>query len=347
MKPASDLRAGRCFPLGAFVCFAICLAFAAQARAEADESQSAQALLQRMAHAVRFTNYVGICVYRFGNTLQAIHVVHQARDGHWRERLSALSGSQREIIRGDVHARDIQASGHSVAQNLALLDTPFGTAFSGDPARTGGFEDMQERYRLELRGAERVAAREASRLHIVPRDQFRYGYRLWIDKRSGLLLRSDLIDDSGVPLEQIMFTSIETPETIAEHWFESARGEDQRNWHRERIHSGVSDKVAADTPGWVVDDVPQGFKLTYRGRRPVPANGQGHIEHWLYSDGLATVSVYIRPQSEHPFTGWSRMGAISTFGRTLDDYQVIVVGEVPPATVQRIGASVCRSADAQ
>lgn len=348
MKRANELRTGRRLPLGAFVCLAICLSFAApQAQAETNESQPAQALLKRMVHAVRFTDYVGVCIYRFGSTLQAIHVVHQAKDGHWRERLSALSGPEREIIRGDAHAGDIQAAGHTVAQNLALLDTPFGTAFSANPSRFGAFKGLDKRYGLELSGTDRVAAREARRLDIVPRDHFRYGYRLWIDKSSGLLLRSDLIDQAGVPLEQIMFTSIEIPEAIPEHWFESSRRGEEGTWHGERGPRGASGKVSVEASGWEITDVPQGFELTFRGRRAVAGDGDGLIEHWLYSDGLATVSVYIRPQSDHPFKGWSRMGAISTFGRTLADHQIVVMGEVPPATVQRIGAAVRRSGDAQ
>ncbi len=340
MKRENERGAGHRFWFGAFVCLAAFLLLGTQVRADADESQEAQALLQRMAHAVRFTNYVGVCVYRFGNKLQTIRIVHQVKDGHRNERLISLNGPEREIIRADAQATRIQPNGHFIAQNLALLNTPFDTAFAGDSARTAAAEGVWDNiYSLELLGIDRVAGREARRLNIVPLDHFRYGYRLWIDEHSGLLLRSDLIDEAGEPLEQIMFTAIETPDTIPDHWLKPTRGGQASTWHRAHASSRMQPgKVAASA--WRIEDLPDGFNLAFRGRQPEQdGRSEGFVEHWLYSDGLATVSVYIRPRGKRPFSGWSRIGAVSTFGRAFDDYQIIVVGEVPAATVRRIGES--------
>ncbi|MCO6439956.1 MAG: MucB/RseB C-terminal domain-containing protein [Nitrococcus mobilis] len=346
MKRANESRAGRRFWLGALVCWAACLSLGTQVQADANEGQAAQALLQRMTHAVRFTNYVGVCVYRFGDNLQTIRIVHQVKNGHRHERLVSLNGPEREIIRADAQTTRIHPSEHFIAQNLALLNTPFDTAFSGDPARAAAAEGFWDNiYSLELLGPDRVAGREARRLNIVPLDHFRYGYRLWIDERSGLLLRSDLIDEAGASLEQIMFTAIETPDTIPDQWLEPTRSDEATTWHR--VHAPRMQPGTIMASAWRIDDLPKGFKLAFRGRQPVQGGrGDGFVEHWLYSDGLATVSVYIRPQGKHPFSGWSRRGAVSTFGRTLDDYQIIVVGEVPAATVRRIGESMSVRAQA-
>ncbi|EAR21469.1 MucB/RseB C-terminal domain-containing protein [Nitrococcus mobilis] len=338
MKRANEWGAERWFWLGALVCLAACLVLGTRAQADANESQAAQALLQRMMHAVRFTNYVGVCVYRFGDNLQTIRIVHQVKNGHRYERLISLNGPEREIIRTDAQATRIQPSEHFIAQNLALLNPPFDTAFSGDTARSVAVDDFWDNiYGLELLGTDRVAGRETRRLNIVPFDHFRYGYRLWIDEDSGLLLRSDLIDEAGEPLEQIMFTRIETPDTIPDQWLESAPNSDAITWHR--VHAPHMQRGTVMASAWMIGDLPEGFKLAFRGHQPLHGERNDFIEHWLYSDGLATVSVYIRPQGRHPFNGWSRMGAVSTFGRTLDDYQIIVVGEVPAVTVRRIGES--------
>ncbi|HET8701657.1 MAG TPA: MucB/RseB C-terminal domain-containing protein [Nitrococcus sp.] len=338
MKRANELGAGYCFRLGIIACL---LLSAAGLPAQADESP--QALLQRMINAVRSTNYVGVCIYRFGDSLQAIRIVHQVKDGQRHERLTSLTGPAREIIRNDAQATYIGPREHAAGKTLHLLDTPLGRTFSGSSAQPIASNDRYDDYDLELNGTGRIAGRTAQRLNIVPHDNFRYGYRLWIDEQNGLLLRSDLVDESGKPLEQIMFTTIKTPETIPDQWLQPTLTGDEIKWQRRPVSSAA---VAASGPVWEVGNLPEGFKLTLQERHHLTGGRSGLVEHQLYSDGLASVSVYIREEGKHPFNGWSRTGAVSAFGRTLDGYQIIVVGEVPPVTVQLIGESVRRKADA-
>lgn len=320
----------------------VCLVLSAAGPVYANESRAAQALLQRMTQAVRSTNYVGVCIYRFGDNLKAIRVVHQVKDGHQHERLFSLNGPVREIIHSNTGATYAQPEEHFIVENLPLLDTPLDAALPGNSTTSAGLVGLYNVYDLELLGAGRVAGREARRLNIVSRDHFRYGYRLWIDENSGLLLRSDLVDETGEPLEQIMFTAIETPDTIPDRWLKPTFAGDEVSSHREH-----APPIAVTSAGsaWAIDHLPEGFRLTFQERHPAMGEREGPVEHWLYSDGLATVSVYIQQEGDHPFNGWSRMGAVSAFGRTLDDHQIVVVGEVPPATVQWIGESVRRTAN--
>lgn len=336
MKLANEPGAGYRFRLWAMVW----LLLGAAGPIHANLNQAAQTLLQRMIHAVRSTNYVGVCVYRSGDNLQAIRIIHQVKEGHRHERLISLTGPAREIIRGNARATYLQPSGHSITGNFRFLDTPLETSFP-DSAWPGEVKDLHHVYNLELLGTDRIAGRDARRLNIISHDPFRYGYRLWIDEKSGLLLRSDLIDEAGEPLEQIMFTALETPETIADDWLKPTLPGAEITWYPEPVPSAMTSSGSA----WKVDNLPEGFRLAFRGRHSVVGHRDGRsVEHRLYSDGLATVSVYIQQESDHPFNGWSRMGAVSAFGRTLDGYQIIVVGEVPPLTVQRIGKAVRRTA---
>ena len=54
------------------------------------------------------------------------------------------------------------------------------------------------------------------------------------------------------------------------------------------------------------------------------------------------MSVYVEQLSApgDVFNGLSTMGAVNAFGLLLDDYQVTVVGEVPPLTVEMIARAV-------
>jgi sigma-E factor negative regulatory protein RseB len=61
----------------------------------------------------------------------------------------------------------------------------------------------------------------------------------------------------------------------------------------------------------------------------------------VYSDGLATVSVFIEPGAPaadpEPV---QRRGPLSAFTRQVGDARVTVVGEVPPTTARSIADSV-------
>lgn len=339
MKLATEPGAGHRFRFWAVACL---LLSAAGPPAHANENRAAQALLQRMVHAVRSTNYSGVCIYRFGDNLQAIRIIHQAKKGYQHERLISLSGPAREIIRDNAQATYIEPTDNSIAEKFRLLNPPLNASFPGNSARPGKADDLSDVYDLKLVGSGRVAGRDAKRLDIVPHDHFRYGYRLWIDEDSGLLLRSDLIDEAGKPLEQIMFTVIKTPKTIPDQRLEPTLAGDEVTWYRE--HAPPATVISLGS-AWEVGGLPEGFELISQEHHPRAGGRDGSVEHRLYSDGLATVSVYIQQESDHPFNGWSRMGAVSAFGRTLDGYQIIVVGEVPPLTIQLIGKSVRGAVD--
>jgi sigma-E factor negative regulatory protein RseB len=70
----------------------------------------------------------------------------------------------------------------------------------------------------------------------------------------------------------------------------------------------------------------------------------GDAEHMVFSDGMAMVSVYVEQAlpGTRAFEGLSAMGAMNAYGALVDGYQVTVVGEVPPATVEMMATSVER-----
>jgi sigma-E factor negative regulatory protein RseB len=86
-------------------------------------------------------------------------------------------------------------------------------------------------------------------------------------------------------------------------------------------------------PAWSLGKLPPGFQLNVHRRRAL-ADSQGDMEHFIFSDGLASVSVYIQPHADEEWlSGESTIGAAGAVGRMVGDYQVVVVGEVPPKTL--------------
>lgn len=298
---------------------------------------SAQAWLERVNRALRELNYTGTFVYRYDGKMETLRIWHQARPGGGeRERLHSLTGDAREILRDDDTVTCILPDSRSVVVDRREASNPLNELLPKD------IDSLRPYYRFGLAGEGRVAGRKTVRVRIEPRDDARYGYALWVDKESGLLLRSDLHGDDGHVLEQIMFVSLELVESIPDSALEPHLSGEGFTWMRRSAHERAPREPER---GWRIADLPLGFELRLSETHPLPGS-EGAVKHYVYSDGLATVSVYIdRHVREDALEGLSRMGAMNAYGRMVDGYQVLVVGEVPAATVERIAHSVVRSSD--
>jgi sigma-E factor negative regulatory protein RseB len=175
---------------------------------------------------------------------------------------------------------------------------------------------------------------------VQPRDQFRYGYRLWLDDETAMPLKSQLRDRNGKVIEQILFAELNFRDRIpAESLKPSMSGEGFR-WVRQDVQPQLA---GSQVGGWDVIRLPAGFRLT-TWRMQIIAGSSAPVQHLVYSDGLASVSVFIEPSDPQaePMRGLAKVGAAFAFSRALDGHQVTAVGEVPPVTVQAIAAGVTK-----
>ncbi len=286
----------------------------------APETQTVQAsmLLERMGSALRSLDFEGILVYLLDNRMETLHLVHRVDGVQVQERLVSLSGPVRAVTRSHGRVTCTMRDGHPISvkshSGRSLLRTqPI------DPAALAG------RYRLELQGSARVAGRETDVVSIGPLDALRYGYRLHLDRETGLPLKSDLIDLDGNTIEQIMFTSL----TLGERKESSGPTENAP----EPATDAAS--VPATAPGaaaWRFDRRPPGFEQTMHDA--IQDRSGALIEHFVFSDRLSSYSVYVEPNAEDGLQGVTRMGAAHAAGRRVGDYQITAVGEVPAATVE-------------
>lgn len=303
-----------------------------------DDHAAAHAWLMKMSRAARTLDYTGAFVYQHGTQLEAMHIVHQGRGGAARERLVSLNGAPREVIRNE---REVICLLPDMKSAVVEYRKTGGERFPGLlPER---LPDLDEHYAIGLGGSGRVAGREAQIVLIYPRDDYRYGYQLWADRDTGLLLKADLLDRKGRILEQFMFTHLVIGEPIPDSAFVPQIPDQQGlRWYREE--SGPPPPQTGE-PGWTAERLPAGFRLSTFMMRREPMRHKP-VEHLVYSDGLAAVSVFIekREEDDKPFVlGASRMGAVHAFGRRIGAHQVTAVGEVPAATVTMIGSSMTPS----
>ena len=287
--------------------------------------------LLRIHRSAQTLNYEGTFVYQHGGQLDTMRVFHRAEGGVVTERLISLTGPAREVIRTDDEVLCYLPDQKSVYVEHRRLD---GKGFLAIvPER---LPDLEENYDIELGKTARVAGRSAQQLIIRARDDYRYGYSLWADRETGLLLRADLTNDKGKVLEQFMFTQISIGGSIPAAALEPQTATEGMVWYRD---NQVAD--GAPTKSWRPARVPKGFKLASSVTRRLP-KADRVVEQLVYSDSLAAVSIFVEKldaNSTATLEGPMRMGALYALGKILDGHYVTVVGEVPPKTIVMIGSS--------
>jgi sigma-E factor negative regulatory protein RseB len=293
-------------------------------------AQEARTWLDRMNRAVEELNYQGTFVHVMSGTAETLRIVHRNADGGSAERILSLDGVGREIIRQGDEVQFILPD-----QRVVLLETrkdvsPLVTALPSYSA------ELEPHYEITLHSTARVADRFAQVLEIKSRDEFRYGYMLWLDQETAMPLKSELIDEKGAIVEQILFTEIDL---LAEIPAEAlAATLDTTGFTM--LRAPDSPLLAEQAIPWRASAVPGGFKLSVATQSPL-AGSEYPVEHLVYSDGLATVSVFI----EDPKTkaevgeGFSTLGSTNAFSLTLRGRKVTAVGEVPRRTVRTIASS--------
>jgi len=295
------------------------------------EPNEAMRWLQRVADASQNLSYEGVFVYRHQGNLEAIQVVHRVDEKGIRERLFSLTGTEREVIRDNEQVTCTLPDSRSVIVDRRSDNNPLAQLVPSD------VEGLSQNYSLHMTGEGRIAGRTAARVSILPRDQYRFGYQLWIDQQSGLLLQAEVFDEEGASIEQLMFTELRLPESIPDSQLVSQVVADGFSRFQEEPLK-LSDQAAAN---WVFEDLPAGFVLILHELRQMPGNAEP-VEHLLFSDGLSNVSVYIeKADPAESLSGHSALGAVRAYGRSLSpSLQLIAVGEVPLATVERIALAI-------
>jgi len=305
------------------------------ASAPAAATETARQWLDEMSSALQTLDYDGTFVYLHDGKLEAMRIIHQVDAGGERERLVSLTGSAREVLRDDKAVTCIMPDSRSVTVGQSRPRPPF-------PVVPRDLGSVSHHYLLEDLGDDRMAGHLTRVIAITPQDDYRYGYRFWIDKNTRMLLKSDLIGADNESIEQVMFTRLGIGADISEAELEPSLTGEGYVWQRQEAIR-QDPVVDPGKPAWRVARLPAGFELTHFQHRRMRQDGAA-AAHMVYSDGLATVSVYVEQLSAagDTFNGLSTMGAVNAYGLQLDGHQVTVVGEVPPVTVEMIARSVER-----
>jgi sigma-E factor negative regulatory protein RseB len=297
-------------------------------------TESPQDWIGRMGYALEYLNYEGTLVQRSGTEATVLKVVHRVADGEVTERITALDEVGREIIREGPNTTCILPDQKSVLVQPGPGEAPG----SRSPLRKqfrGQLAVDDSLYRLAGEKGSRVAGRDTHLITIRPLDAHRYGYRLWLDRRTAMPLKVQVTDADGGVVEQLLFSDIKLPEVIPADAVQPSMAMDSFTWRRTGRPAPARQEAGAT--GWVARTLPPGFTLREAGTRTQEQSGRP-IQHLVYSDGVASVSVFVEEEQDaaRRAEGASAMGAASAFTVVRGESLVTAVGEVPPATVEAI-----------
>ncbi len=295
-------------------------------------------VLLKAAHAARTANYRGVVIYRAGGDIESMRLIHGYAAGLERERVVALTGEPREIIRLDNKVT-------SLLPNDRKLDLKR-PAIKGllNNVSQESLKELAAWYELRDLGSTRIAGRHCRGVVLAARDGYRYGYEIWADEATGVPLKVSLVGPGRRPLEEVMFIEVEFPVSLPDEAF--IPGLDPTKFKAvTRVEPAMKELSgsAADISDFPLrfDALPPGYKVTMREQR-AGNELHGQVEHLMLSDGLAAVSVFaaLDVPPEQAFSGLTHMGAVQAFGRSIGRYHVTVVGETPVATVEAVAAGI-------
>jgi sigma-E factor negative regulatory protein RseB len=288
--------------------------------------------LERMNKALTTTNYVGVFTHVRGSRTETLRIIHRVKGREVSERLLSLDASGREFIRqGD------ELTCYFPDKRTVLVErrSPDGPLLGALPALADGGDSAV--YEIKGGQRERLLGRNSRVVALHPRDDFRYGYKLWIDEQTAMPLKTQLCDKSGQVIEQILFSSIDLPERIPDSMFKPQVDASNYRWLRADRRVASSNAPAL----WEAMRLPPGFRMATRSNQSMPGSSEP-VAHLVFTGGVASVSVFVEPRKPDakPAEGPARVGSSSAFSTVVGDHQVTAVGEVPPNTVKFIATQV-------
>lgn len=304
------------------------------AAASSADPGAVRAWLTRIHQAASHHNFQGTFVVSGGGAVASARIAHYCDGKNQYERIESLDGQARQVYRHNDVVQTVWPASMvaRVEQRELVMSFP---ALLHD-----GGDHIVDYYDVQPQGSGRAAGYEANVLLVKPRDAFRYGYRLWADKASGLLLRADVLGDKGEPLETSAFSEVSIGvKPQPEHVLAPMRKLDGY-----RVLRPVLTPTHLDAEGWTLRDAVPGFRQVSCVGRPIDAAGPGDADaspprvlQTIFSDGLTYVSVFIEPYvpQRHTRPMLAAVGATQTLMRRQGDWWVTVVGDVPAVTLRQ------------
>ena len=290
--------------------------------------------LQKAALAARELNYQGVFIYQNGNQARSVQITHMNNNGREFTRNMVLDnklqmGQPREVFSQGSDIVIFHPKNDKViiekrrGQNLFPAMLPI------------NLQSLKSSYVARIGMLDYVAGRQAQVIELIPKDAYRYSYKFWTDTEFGLLVKMTLLNEKTETLEQIAFQELSMLNSQDLNWFQP-KIDISKNYVMEEV--AMPSRVHTN---WIIAELPPGYiKVDHV---ELLVNGKTTpINQMIFSDGIASVSLFIEPihKGMRHKMGHKLVGSTNICANVIDGYQIVVVGEVPLATVQQIAKAV-------
>ena len=293
------------------------------------EAKSINEWLMRIHEASKKRAYIGTYVVSSGVTMSSAKIWHVCEGNQQMERVETLTGAPRSIFRHNDRVVTFMPDQKVVRTEKRESLGMFPELLQSHDSRIADF------YKVKPEGVDRVAGVEADVVALVPKDTMRFGYRVWTEQKQGLVVKLQTLDTDGKLLEQAAFSELQLDAPVKMDKLLQMMGKVDGY----RVEQPVLVKTSASAEGWVLKAPVAGFKSMSCYKRPassgVSAIGDEPLQ-WIFSDGLASVSIFLEPfdRQRHDKESSMSMGATQTLTRQLGNYWLTVMGEVPMTTLR-------------
>jgi len=299
-------------------------------------TRSVNEWLTRMHEASRQRAYMGTLVVSAGSTMSASRIWHICDGTQQMERVDTLTGAQRTTIR-----RNSDVITFVPESKVAWIEKRESLGLFPELLRTPS-NQIPEFYGVVERGSERVAGHLADVVEITPKDALRFGYRIWAEKKTGLVIKLQTLGEQGAVLEQVAFSELQLDAPVRMDKLKQLMGETKGY----ELHKPVLKKTTAEAEGWRLKEPVPGFMPMSCHTRESEVSGMASAPvQWVFSDGLASVSLFVEPYdaSRHAQEKAAVMGATHSLTRRIGLHWLTAMGEVPPGTLRRFALALERT----
>ncbi|RDL44271.1 transcriptional regulator [Marinomonas piezotolerans] len=278
--------------------------------------------LTRMTESFDSLAYEGVFVHQEAGAMNSMRIRHGLIGGVEYESLEDLDGKRVEVIRADDSVICVFPEKEDYTTGF-VPGEPFKRFRELDQGRLESAYDIQV-----IKEPQRIASRDAVKLVLTPKDEYRHGHEFWIDKSNGFLLKHDVLDAQFKLLERIQFTSVDFSPDLKEEDFTPKKGS-----YTQQFVEMKPQPVAND---WTFEWLPEGFSLVW----PYARRMNEHTKMLLLSDGMSTISVFVEPSDRKRPQTLMNLGATIAGENSIQvgeqTYLLTLVGEVPAQTIQRL-----------
>ncbi len=300
--------------------------------AQAAPGDDPLAWLQRAAQAARTTSFAGTFVHTNGDRTSTVRITHAIAGSEEHERIEPLDAPAYEIVRRNDEMYCYFPDAKTVRLDRRTTARFFPSLFGTPPAA------IAANYDVKLGATERVLGYDCRWIRLEPHDALRFAQRFCSETVTGLVLRAKTLSDQQQVIEQYTFTDLRIGPGAARTDLKSIFEARVRRWISD---ARPRDEAQSAQTGWTVAQPPTGFDKVTELKRPLAGRPQP-VPQIVYSDGLASLSVFVEPNAPPARTAEasSENGTTSFFVRPVGEYVVTVLGEVPLATAQQVARSV-------